>query len=79
MGLSRALDKGQFALMASNDLSSAFDLVNVNLMLKRCRIIGLPNDVVDLIEGLIKLDWLNLSYDAFKIKCKNLILAEQIK
>ena len=48
--LSRALNKDQFAQMASIDLSSAFDLVNVNLLLKRCRIIGLPSDVADLIE-----------------------------
>ncbi len=36
--------------MASLDLSSAFDLVNVELLIKRLRIIGLPNDVVRLIR-----------------------------
>ena len=40
--LARALNLGQFALLANLDLSSAFDLVNVNLLLKRMRIIGLP-------------------------------------
>ena len=33
--ISRALDSGNFALMASIDLSSAFDLVNVDLLIKR--------------------------------------------
>ena len=48
--LSRALDEGKFALMASIDLSSAFDLVNVKLLLKRCAIIGLPKDIVEMVE-----------------------------
>jgi hypothetical protein len=36
--------------MASLDLSAAFDLVNVNLLIKRLRIIGLPMDLIKLIE-----------------------------
>jgi hypothetical protein len=36
--------------MASLDLSSAFDVVNVGLLLKRLRIIGLPSDLVELIS-----------------------------
>ena len=36
--------------MASLDLSSAFDVVNTALLIKRLRIIGLPNDVITLIE-----------------------------
>ena len=36
--------------MASLDLSLAFDLVNVKLLLKRLKIIGLPNDVVEMIK-----------------------------
>ena len=39
--------------MASVDLSAAFDLVNIDLLMERLRIIGLPGDVVDLIR-----DWL---------------------
>ena len=31
--LSRALDKGNFALLASIDLSAALDLVNMNLLI----------------------------------------------
>ena len=55
--LARAVDNNQYALMCSLDLSAAFDLVNVELLLKRLKIIGLPDDVV----GLIKC-WLSLRY-----------------
>ena len=46
--LARALDEGNIALMASLDLSSAFDVVNVRLLLKRMRLLGLPEDIVSL-------------------------------
>ena len=36
--------------MASLDLSIAFDLVNVKLLLKRLRLMGFPTDLVTLIE-----------------------------
>ena len=39
-----------YALMASLDLSAAFDVVNVELLLKRMRIIGLLPDLVQLIS-----------------------------
>ena len=44
--ISRALDSGNFALMASIDLSAAFDLVNVDQLIKRLTVIGLPSDVL---------------------------------
>ena len=47
--IARALDSNKFTLMASLDLSSAFDIVNVNLLLKRLSIVGLPTDVINLI------------------------------
>ena len=37
--LARALDQGKFAIVANIDLSSAFDLVNINLGIKRMQII----------------------------------------
>ena len=40
--------------MASLDLSAAFDMVNVNLLLKRLKIIGLPVDVIDLVKVWLK-------------------------
>ena len=36
--------------MASVDLSVAFDVVNIDLLMERLRVIGLPGDVVDLIQ-----------------------------
>ena len=41
-------------IMANLDLSAAFDLVNVNLLIKRLRIIGLPKDLTNLIESRLK-------------------------
>ena len=48
--LSHALDQNKYALMSSIDLSAAFDVVNINLLLKRLKIIGLPNDIIELIR-----------------------------
>ena len=45
---------GEYALLAGLDLSSAFDMVNVNLLLKRMRIVGLPHDVIRLVEIWLK-------------------------
>ena len=46
--------------------------------IKRLRVIGLPNDVVELIETWLReryfFDWLNGSMDSFKVKCKKLLL-----
>ena len=55
--LARALDENNFALMASIDLSSAFDVVNVKLLLKRLRLLGLPDDIISLVGN-----WLSLRY-----------------
>jgi hypothetical protein len=37
-------------LVARMDLSFAFNVVNVDLLLKRMNIIGLPNDVIELVK-----------------------------
>ena len=46
--------------------------------IKRLRVIGLPNDVVELIETWLReryfFDWLNGSMESFKVKCKKLLL-----
>ena len=52
--IARALDEDNHCIMASIDLSSAFDVVNISLLLKRLRVVGLPADLVALIEI-----WLN--------------------
>ena len=49
--LSRALDRNEYAMMSSLDLSAAFDVVNVKLLIKRLKIVGLPSDLVDLIQS----------------------------
>ena len=48
--IARALDEDDFVLLASLDLSAAFDVVNIDLLLKRLKVVGLPKDVVDLVE-----------------------------
>ena len=48
--ISRALDENNHILMSSVDLTAAFDLVDVRLLIKRLHIIGLPTDIVKLIE-----------------------------
>ena len=40
--------------MSSLDLSAAFDLVNVNLLLRRLRKMGLPNDIIELLAVWLK-------------------------
>jgi hypothetical protein len=46
----RALYEGKYGLVSSLDLSSAFDVVNKDLLLKRLRIVGLSDDLVDLVS-----------------------------
>ena len=52
--LAKALDGDNYALMASLDLSSAFDVVNIDLLIKRLIIIGIPDDIVSLISVWLK-------------------------
>ena len=52
--ITRALDDDDFVALASIDLSAAFDIVDVNLLIKKLVILGLPNDVVKLIEIWLK-------------------------
>ena len=54
--IARALDDDEFVAMASLDLSAAFDVVNVPLLIKRLDIIGLPGDVIMLIETYRTID-----------------------
>ena len=45
-----ALDDDNYVSMASIDLSAAFDVVDVPLLIKRMKIMGLPEDVVRLVN-----------------------------
>ena len=40
--------------MASIDLSAAFDVVNIDLLVKRLQILGIPKDVINLIKIWLK-------------------------
>jgi hypothetical protein len=46
----RALDDEDYVILASLDLSAAFDLVNISLLIKRLRILSLNCDIVNLIK-----------------------------
>ena len=52
--IARGLDEDNFVAMGSLDLSAAFDVVNIELLVKRLEILGLPGDVVALIEIWLK-------------------------
>jgi hypothetical protein len=48
--ISRALDKNEYAVMSSLDLSEAFNVVNINLLVKRLKRIGISSGVVKVIQ-----------------------------
>ena len=48
--IAMAADEKCYVIMASLDLSMAFDLVNIELLMKRLKIMGLPSDLLSLIR-----------------------------
>ncbi len=46
----RTLDNNEFVLSASLDISSVFDMVYISFLLKRIKIIGLPDDFIELVK-----------------------------
>ena len=48
--IARELDADGYAAMASLDLSAAFDLVDLDLLMKRLKKMGLPIDILQLLE-----------------------------
>jgi hypothetical protein len=48
--ISKAMDDNNYVAVASLDLSSAFDVVNTELLLKRITKMGLPQDVIGLLR-----------------------------
>ena len=48
------MDRDQYVAMASLDLSAAFDVVNVDLLLKRLKLRGIPEDITGLLESWLK-------------------------
>ena len=52
--IARALDDDCYVALAGIDLSAAFDVVDVKLLIKRLTILGLPSDVIALIKIWLK-------------------------
>ena len=48
------LDKDQYVVMGSLDLSAVSDVVNVDLLLERLQTIGMPTDIVNLLTSWLK-------------------------
>ena len=48
--IARILDENGYAAMSSLDLSAAFDLVNLDLLLERLKIMGIPKDLLRLLK-----------------------------
>ncbi|MBF0208930.1 MAG: reverse transcriptase family protein, partial [Oligoflexia bacterium] len=51
--IANKLDKGEYVVVSSFDLSAAFDVVNRNLLVKRMKVAGFPLDMIELLK-----DWL---------------------
>jgi hypothetical protein len=49
--IARAANDDNYVIMASLDLSAAFNLVNIELLIRRLRIFGLPSDLISLIQA----------------------------
>jgi hypothetical protein len=64
--ISRALDGKEHVSLASLDLSSAFDLVNINLLMKRLKIIEIQNDITDLVSVWLRNRSFYVSIDGIK-------------
>ncbi len=50
----RTTDLDEYFAVASLDLSAAFDVVNVDLLLKRISKMGMPKDSAEILEGWLK-------------------------
>jgi hypothetical protein len=69
-----ALDNDEFALLASLDLSSAFDVVDIRLHIKRLKVFGLPFDVIELIEVWLQDRMYYVSLDGQNLVLYDLLL-----
>ena len=72
--IARALDGDEYVLVASLDLSSAFDLVNIDLLIKRLKIVGLPDDLLALIEVWLRDRFFYVSIDGVNSILYDLLL-----
>ncbi len=44
--MTRSLERGEYAAFASLDMSAAFDVINVKLLMERLKVAGFPQDIV---------------------------------
>ncbi len=54
MEIAKVMDNDMYVAVASLDLSAAFDVVNIDLLIKRLQIIGLPKDIILLLKAWLK-------------------------
>jgi len=52
--IAEKIDQGDFVAMGSLDLSAAFDVVNIDLLIARLTTLGLPTDWMDLINAWLR-------------------------
>ncbi len=52
--IARAMDEDNYVAVASMDLSAAFDVLNIDLLLLRMRRTGLPRDLLDLVSAWLR-------------------------
>ena len=52
--IARQIDQGYYVAMGSLDLSAAFDVVNINLLIRRLTTLGLPSDWMALLEAWLR-------------------------
>jgi hypothetical protein len=61
--LARAINESKFCLVSSLDLSSAFDVVNIDLLVKKLKIVRLPKNLFELISVWLRDRSLYMSVD----------------
>jgi hypothetical protein len=52
--IARKIDEGQYVAMGSLDLTAAFDVVDIDLLMKRLLTLGLPSDWLDLLGAWLR-------------------------
>ena len=68
--MSRVLDENSYAIMYSLDLSAAFEVVNIDLLIEHLKRVGMPLDVVGLVEAWLRLRFYYVQMHKISYKCK---------
>jgi len=55
--ITRALERDEYKAVASLDLSAAFDVINMELLMKRLKIAGFPQDIMDMLTAWFNDSW----------------------